>query len=71
MKIERFNTFEGVMVRAYYSTDRALFKHCSGDDSVAEKDMGIVEGLLFMHGVTSIETVTGASVLELNKPLAK
>ena len=71
MRLERFNTFDGVMIRAYYRADKALFKHCAGDEFILEKDAGIVTNLLFIHGVTSIETVSSSSALELDKQLAK
>ena len=71
MKLERFNTFCGVMIRAYDGTDKALFKHCAGYDCIPEKDINIVENILFMHGIVSIETIDSSSVKELDESLAK
>ena len=62
MKIERYRSFEGIQIRAFYKKDKALFEHCAGDSSVSSKKQREVEMILFLHGVVCIETVDHESI---------
>ena len=62
MKIERFRTFEGIEIRAFDKKDKVLFRHCAGEDTVPSRDQKKVHEMLFIHGVTVIETVDDKSI---------
>lgn len=62
MKIERFRTKDGLMLRARGKDAKPLFKHCSGADVVPSRQYKQVSSLLFLHGVYMIEIVNHASV---------
>ena len=62
MKIERFRTFDRIMIRAFEKKDKALFKHCAGADNVCSRKQRKVHEMLFIHGVTTIETVDHKSI---------
>jgi len=62
MKLERFRTFNGIEIRAFDSRDKALFKHCAGDDSVSSRKQKQVHEMLFIHGAGVIQTVNHPSI---------
>tara|TARA_R110000851_G_scaffold297420_1_gene452676 strand:+ start:701 stop:895 length:195 start_codon:yes stop_codon:yes gene_type:complete len=62
MKIERFRTFEGIEIRAFDKKDENLFRHCAGASCVSSRQQKKVHEMLFIHGVTSIETIDSKSI---------
>ena len=62
MKLERFRAFDGIEIRALNSFDKPLFEHCAGDVSVSSRKQKKVHDMLFIHGVTCIETVDHKSI---------
>ena len=62
MKIERINGGAGiVLIKAKYAKDRALFKHCAGNDLALDKETQNIIDLLHAHGVNAV-------VVEEHKP---
>lgn len=62
MKIEKFRTPEGLMIRAKDKDARLMFRHCAGADAVPSKRIKDVVSMLFLHGVGIVEFVNHASV---------
>jgi len=62
MKIERFRTFEGIRIRPLDKANNALFKHCAGDESCSSRKLKQVTKMLFIHGVSCVETVDHESI---------
>ena len=62
MKLERYRTFDGIMISALEKEDEALFHHCAGAYSVGWRKQKEVTRLLFIHGVTDVEIVDRKSV---------
>lgn len=62
MKIERFRTFDGIKIRALDKKDNTLFEHCAGDKSCSGRKLKQVTEMLFIHGVTCVETVDHESI---------
>lgn len=62
MKIERYRSLAGIEIRAFDAKDKALFCHCAGNDSVNGRNIKRVEEMLFIHGVTMIQTVDHKSI---------
>lgn len=60
MLLEKFRTFDGVMIQAV--DNKALFKHCAGDDVVTSSKQKFIVDLLFMHGVISLKIQTHRNV---------
>lgn len=58
MKIERIKGGAGiVLIKAKYAKDRALFKHCAGNDLALDKDTQKIIDLLHAHGVGAVQIV--------------
>lgn len=62
MKIEKFRTPDGLMLRAKDKDARLMFRHCAGADAVPSKCRNEVVSMLFLHGVRMVEFVKHASV---------
>lgn len=62
MKIEKFRTKKGLMIRALDKNDKALFKHCAGADTVRSSKQKHVIELLFLHGVYVVEELKHSSI---------
>ena len=62
MKLEKFKTFDGILIRALDEKDRVLFEHCAGDTTVHIRDEDKLHTCLFIHGVIGICTVHHHSI---------
>ncbi len=62
MKLEKFRTFDGILIRAVDEKDRALFEHCAGDTTVHIRNEEKLHAVLFIHGVAGICTVHHHSI---------
>ena len=67
MKLERYRTFDGIMIHAPREEDEVLFSHCAGAYYVSERRLEEVKELLFIHGVADVEIVDHRSVACVEK----
>ena len=65
MRLERINTFDGIMIVPKDKCDNFLFVHCAGHRDVKETDESRLANMLMLHGVKSVTIEDHSSVTEL------
>ncbi len=67
MKLERINTFDGIMIVPKEKKDNFLFVHCAGHEDVKEADEDRLMDMLMVHGAIGVSIEDHSSVTELRK----